>query len=121
MNLLERLEKAGITWERPFCELGEGRVYISFQRDHPHAIGYKQYQARAYVLVGGVWKHKVFTHTSSGLSVPEKRAEAVAVAQERAEMRLGEAEWVAGPFPDSWQTKDTRKRALALLDEMSAS
>lgn len=34
---------------------------------------------------------------------------------------LGGPERAAGPFPDSWRTKDTRERAMALLDEMSAS
>lgn len=55
------------------------------------------------------------------MNLLERLEKAVAAAQEWAEMRLGAAEWVAGPFPDSWQTKDTRTRALALLDEMSAS
>lgn len=46
---------------------------------------------------------------------------AVEAAQKWAEEHLGVSEWVAGPFPDSWQLKETRKRALALLDEMETS
>jgi hypothetical protein len=51
----------------------------------------------------------------------KRRRLAVEAAQNWAEQRLGGAEWVAGPFPDSWQMKETRMRALARLDEMSAS
>lgn len=48
-----------------------------------------------------------------------------------AQQLLGVSEWIvrpagdraaiAGPFPDSWQLKETRKRAETLLDEMGAS
>lgn len=120
MTLIERLDKAGVRWERQFCEYGDGTAYISFQRDHPHAQGYKQYQARLYVLVDGVWKHKIF-NAFEGSTVPDRRRRAVEAAQEWARERLGGPEWVAGPFPDSWQTRETRERALARLDEMGAS
>jgi len=119
-GLIDRLAGAGVSWERSFCELGEGTAYISFRRDHPHAIGFKQYEATIHVLVDGVWKHRVFKAFEGG-SVPERRRLAVEAAQEWAEKRLGASEWVAGPFPDSWQRKETRERALALLDEMGAS
>lgn len=128
MTLPERLEAAGVRWERELCEFGGGTAYISFQRDHPHAQGYKQYQAFLYVRVDengapstdGTWKHKIFK-AFEGSTVPDRRRRAVEAAQEWARERLGGPEWVAGPFPDSWQTKDTRERALALLDEMSGS
>jgi hypothetical protein len=119
-TFIERLDAAGVSWEREFCEFGGGTAYISFRRDHPHAMGYKQYEAIIYVKVDGEWKHKVFKAFEGG-SVPERRRLAVEKAQEWAGERLGGPEWVAGPFPDSWQTKDTRERVTALLDEMRAS
>lgn len=127
MNLLDRLNKAGVCWERHFCEFGGGTAYISFQREHPH--GFKQYQAFLYVKVDesgalstdGKWKHKIFKPSDHGLSVPEKRRDCAEQAQEWGRERLGGPEWVPGPFPDSWQTKETRERVLARLDEMGAS
>jgi hypothetical protein len=118
--MIERLDALGISWEREFCEFGGGDVYITFRRDHPHAMGYHQYEALIYVKVDGVWKHKVFK-AFEGSKVPERRRLAVETAQKWAEERLGASEWVAGPFRDSWQMKETRKRAEALLDEMGAS
>ena len=120
MTLLERLDEARIMNAHVFAERGGGEVFITFQRDHPHAFGYKQYQAHAWVRVGDSWGRKTFP-AFEGDSVSERRRIAVGKAQEWAGERVGGAEWAAGPFPDSWQTKDTRERVLALLDELGAS
>jgi hypothetical protein len=136
MTLIERLDEAGIINAHVFAERGGGGVFITFQRDHaegvpmdhPHAFGYKQYQAHAWVRVGDSWGRKIFP-AFEGDSVPDmcrilaKPGPWIAVekAQEWAGKRVGGAEWVAGPFPDSWQCKETRERVLALLDELRAS
>jgi hypothetical protein len=119
-TFIKRLDAAGIVNPHIFAERGDAQAFITFQRDHPHAFGYKQYQAHAWVRVGEGWGRKIFP-ASEGGSVPERRRLAVEKAQAWAGERLGGPEWVAGPFPDSWQTKETRERVTALLDEMRAS
>lgn len=124
--LTDRLGQIKIWNAHYFAERGEARVFITFQRDHPDAQGYKQYRAYVYVRVDGEWRRKTFRPLGGigGRGIPEVRQDCLIQAQDWVNDRglvPDGAEWVAGPFPDSWQLKETRDRVLALLKDLEAA